>query len=77
MFGNPRNGEDWKAGGAPFGTEMIAVIASPELLGLGNRPRVEPAADYLRDLEGALDRSNTNAERRDLAAILLVMTSGR
>jgi hypothetical protein len=77
LFGDPANGEDWRAGGAPFGTELIAVVATPVSLDLGNRPRVENAAGYLRDLKRVFDKTGANSGNRGLVATLLVETSGR
>jgi hypothetical protein len=76
LFGNPANGEDWRAGGAPFGTEFIAATATAQPLPLGSRPRVELAADYLRALRRALDRVNSAASPNRVAT-LLVRTSAR
>jgi hypothetical protein len=77
LFGDPGNGEDWRAGGAPFGTELIAVVATPVPLALGVRPRVEEAADYLRDLQRAFGKLDATAAAPGLVATLLVETSGR
>src|SRR5260370_37690456 len=56
-FGEVASGKTWRAGGAPFGTEIISVIATAGSIDLGvSRPDVEIAADYLRDLSSALDR---------------------
>ncbi|HEY3909072.1 MAG TPA: hypothetical protein VGM07_04185 [Stellaceae bacterium] len=77
LFGNPANGEDWQAGGAPFGTELITAVATAAPLDLGSRPRVEPAADYLRALKSALDRANAGADTPNRVALLLVKTSPR
>ncbi len=76
-FGNSANGDDWQAGGEPFGIELIAVVATPVPLQLGNRPRIEEAASYLRDLKQAVERDDRNAAHPALAATLLVETSGR
>ena len=76
LFGNPANGEVWNAGGAPFGNELITVIATPEPLDLGaSRPQVEPASGYLRDLKRALDRISVPSARPNALATLLVKTS--
>ncbi len=77
LFGNPANGEDWRAGGAPFGTELIAAIATAAPLDLASRPRVEPAADYLGALKAALGRAGAGADTPNRVALLLVKTSGR
>jgi Sel1 repeat-containing protein len=77
LFGDPANGEDWRAGGAPFGTELIAVVATPTPLALGVRPRVEEAVPYLRDLKRAFDRIDAGSGAPGLVATLLVETSGR
>jgi hypothetical protein len=77
LFGDAANGEDWRAGGAPFGTELIAVIATPIPLDLRDRPRIEEATDYLRDLRQAFDRIKASSRTPGLVATLLVETSGR
>jgi hypothetical protein len=67
----------WNAGGAPFGTEEIAVIATPSPLDLrGSRPMVEPALDYLRDLKQALGTMQASSKPNVLGT-LLVRTRGR
>jgi hypothetical protein len=73
VFGS---GEDWRAGGAPFGTELILVVATPKPLDLGRRPVVEAAAAYLPALERELRRSAAAAEP-NLLATLLIETSAR
>jgi hypothetical protein len=73
VFGS---GEDWRAGGAPFGTELILVVATPKPLNLGERPLIEDAATYLPALERELRRSAVAAEP-NLLATLLVETSAR
>jgi tetratricopeptide (TPR) repeat protein len=76
MFGNPANGEVWNAGGAPFGTELITVIATPVPLDLGaSRPKIEPASGYLRDLNRALGRISVPSGQPNVLATLLVRTS--
>jgi hypothetical protein len=76
IFGNPANGEVWNAGGAPFGTELILLIATPVPLELGaSRPNVEPASGYLRDLNRALSRISVPAGQPNVFATLLVRTS--
>lgn len=76
LFGNPANGELWNAGGAPFGTELITVIATPVPLDLGaSRPKVEPASGYLRDLNRALGRISVPSGQPNVLATLLVRTS--
>jgi hypothetical protein len=78
VFGNGVNGKTWNAGGAPFGTEMIAAIATPHPLDLGGpRREVEPAADYLRDLERALQRETALPGTSNSFAMVLVRTRGR
>jgi eukaryotic-like serine/threonine-protein kinase len=77
VFGQEPNGKVWKAGGAPFGTEMISVIAIPSALGLGGpRPTVEQSVDYLRDIRRALDKNGSSA-KPNLFQTLLVTTRGR
>ena len=76
LFWNSANGETWSAGGAPFGTELITVTATPEPLDLGSsRSTVEPAAEYLRDLRGALGRIGAPSGRPSAVAMLLIKTS--
>jgi hypothetical protein len=77
IFGDGTRGKIWKAGGAPFGTESIAVIATPRPLNLGSaRPAVENATDYLRDVATALAQSNAT-DKPNLLATILVTTHGR
>ena len=75
LFGNAADGEVWNAGGAPFGTEMICVIATPTPLDLGPRSPVEQATDYLRDLRLALGRISDPSGHPSLIKVLLVRTS--
>ena len=76
IFGQPGAHKVWAAGGAPFGTEFISVIATSASIDLGAARRpVEPAEDYLRDLRAALGRSGANPSRPNIAAALLVHTS--
>ncbi len=78
VFGNAASGKTWNAGGAPFGTEVISALATPRPLDLGGlRPDVEPAADYLRDVERALQRSPAPPGTTDSLTTLLVKTRGR
>jgi hypothetical protein len=77
LFGDNANSENWPAGGAPFGTELIAAVATPIPLDLGKRPQTEKAADYLRDLKKAFDRIGSSSSNPGLVATLLVETSGR
>jgi len=77
LFGSAANGQIWKAGGAPFGTELISVIGTPTPLDLGgSRPQVEPAEDYLRDLKGALGRRDPGPGHPAVIATVLVTTAG-
>jgi hypothetical protein len=55
---------------------MIAVVAIPVPLALGDRPRVEEAATYLRALEKAFARIGAGGPP-GLVATLLVKTSAR
>jgi hypothetical protein len=76
LFGNPANGELWNAGGAPFGTELITVIATSVPLDLGaSRPKVELATGYLRDLNRTLGRISVPSGQPNVIATLLVRTS--
>ena len=77
VFGDS-GGKIWNAGGAPFGTEFIAVTATRQPLRLGaSRPEVENGIEYLRDLENALRRARIGSAEPDLVAILLVQTGPR
>jgi hypothetical protein len=76
VFGQPGAHKVWAAGGAPFGTEFISVIATPAVLDLGAARRpVEPADDYLRDLRTVLGRTAAPASTPNIAAVLMVHTS--
>jgi hypothetical protein len=78
VFGEATSGKIWRAGGAPFGTEIISVIATAGPIDLGpSRPDVEIAADYLRDLRRALDRVGRAGGAQSSIATLLVKTRGR
>ncbi|MBV9966730.1 MAG: SEL1-like repeat protein [Alphaproteobacteria bacterium] len=75
VFGHNGRGRDWIAGGAPFGTELIAVTATSAPLNFGtNRPPTEKAVDYLRELRRALGREPAGTSAMTL---LLVHTSAR
>ena len=77
IFGEQGAGKVWKAGGAPFGTEMIMVIATPWAMDLGGpRPVVEQSQDYLRDMRRALVASGPSAEPNTFQT-LLVSTRAR
>ncbi|MBV8777318.1 MAG: DUF4384 domain-containing protein [Alphaproteobacteria bacterium] len=76
VFGEPGAGKVWKAGGAPFGTEVIAVIASASPLDLGRRPWIEQSQDYLHDLRGALAATSSSPEP-NIFQTLLVNTRAR
>jgi hypothetical protein len=76
-YGSYGSSKDWIVGGAPYGTEMIAIIATPAVLDLGNRPRIESAAAYLADLKRALAKVNVSAGSPNSMAMLLVHTSAR
>ena len=76
VFGQPGAHKVWAAGGAPFGTEFISVIATPAVLDLGAARRpVEPADDYLRDLRTVLGRTPAPASAPNIGAVLIVHTS--
>jgi hypothetical protein len=78
VFGRYGRGRDWIAGGAPFGTELISVVATSSALSLGvPRPPVEKAVDYLRDLKRALGRGNSGSGTSNALVLLLVHTSAR
>ncbi len=70
-------GDAWNSGGAPFGTEFIAVTATPLGLDLGLRPDTELAASYLRDLEAALLRDHQAGGRAHVVATILLHTGER
>ncbi len=70
-------GDAWNSGGAPFGTEFIAVTATPQGLDLGQRPDTEFAATYLHDLESALLRGHQSGARTPVVATILLHTSER
>jgi hypothetical protein len=75
IFGNPANGQIWNAGGAPFGTELICVIATVLPVDLGSRSQVEEAGDYLHDLRRALREANAPSGQPNVLATLLVNTA--
>jgi hypothetical protein len=71
-------GGDIRAGGAPFGTELIVVIASRGPLELGSRRQeAELAAWYLVDLESALRRNREGVGTSPSVATLYVQTRAR
>ena len=74
VFWQSASGQSWNAGGAPFGSELISVIATPFPVELGVRLRVEQAADYLRDLRHALSRISVSSGQPNIVATLLVRT---
>jgi hypothetical protein len=74
VFGDPTKGRVVKAGGPPFGTELITVIGTPSPLELGSRPPVEQAADYLRDLKRTLGRMGFSPGKANVFAEVLVRT---
>jgi Sel1 repeat len=74
VFGDPANGKVVKAGGAPFGTELITIIGTPSPIEMGSRPAVEKAAVYLRDLKQALGRVSPSPGTPNVFAELLVRT---
>ena len=69
---------DWLVGGEPFGTELISVVATPRPLNLGaNRPMIEPADGYLRDLTNALRLMRASGGQPSLVATTFIHTSGQ
>jgi hypothetical protein len=76
IFGSG-GGEDWRAGGPPFGTELILVIATPQPLDFGKRPTVEDAATYLSALEKGLRQRGAEAAKPNLLKTMLVETRAR
>ena len=77
VFGRSNNRKDWIAGGAPFGTELIAVIATSSPINAGAaRSDSEPATKYLQDLRAALGHATAGSAARNVLGTLLVHTSG-
>jgi hypothetical protein len=63
----------WRIGGAPFGVELISVVATPSPLDFGREPpTVELATDYLGKLKRALEQAGPGAH--PLVATVLVHT---
>jgi hypothetical protein len=75
QFSQSANGQPWIAGGAPFGTELICVVATAIPIDMSSRAQVEKAADYLRDLRRALSQANAPSAQPNALATLLVKTS--
>jgi hypothetical protein len=76
VYGEAGAHKVWAVGGAPFGTELITVVATSVPIDLGGLRRVvEQADDYLRDLKAALGRTPAPAATPDITATLLVHTS--
>jgi hypothetical protein len=66
------------AGGAPFGNEFIAVIATAAALDLGGvPPEVEQASDYVGRVEKALRQVRARGGPAALIATFVVHTHGR
>ncbi|HEY1796790.1 MAG TPA: protein kinase [Stellaceae bacterium] len=64
----------WRVGGAPFGVELITVVATRSPLDFGRElPLVETASDYLGELKRALQRAGPGP--RPLTASVLVHTA--
>lgn len=74
VFGDAANGKVIRAGGPPFGTELITLLATRAPVELGSRPPVERASDYLRELKRALARISPVAGKPNAFAELLVKT---
>jgi len=75
VYGEPGAHKVWAVGGAPFGTELITVVATLTPLDLGSSRRpVEQADDYLRDLKAVLGRARPPAATPNILATLLVHT---
>jgi hypothetical protein len=69
---------DWLVGGAPFGTELISVIATPRPLNLGaKRPMIESATTYLKDLTNALRLMRATGAQPALVATTFIHTAGQ
>jgi hypothetical protein len=77
IFGPAGTGDNWRAGGAPFGTELILVLATPQPLDLGTRPEVEYASSYLSSLERALHKSAATERQPNLVGTMLVETRAK
>jgi hypothetical protein len=67
----------WFAGGAPFGTELITVLATPQKLQLGDRPPVEQASEYIDALRTALRDGSGDDRQPNLLSTMLVHTAPR
>jgi len=74
QFWQSASGQPWIAGGAPFGTELICVIATAVPVDLGSRAQVEQAVDYLRDLRRVLSQASAPSGQPHVLATLLVET---
>jgi hypothetical protein len=77
IFGPGGSGESWRAGGPPFGTEVILVLATPQSLDLGARPLIESAETYLSSLEKALRKSAATERQPNLFGTILVQTQAK
>lgn len=77
VFDSGRPGEKWMAGGAPFGTELIVVLGTPEELDIGIRPNPDRVTDYLQALEAALRGAPESARTLNRLATILVHTFPR
>ena len=68
---------DWLVGGEPFGTELISAVATSKPMNLGaNRPMIEPAEGYLRDLTNALKAARAAGGAQSLVATTFIHTAG-
>ncbi|MFQ5471002.1 MAG: protein kinase [Gammaproteobacteria bacterium] len=73
-LGKPgKPGRKWKIE-APFGEEMVSIIASKNVLYVESRPEIEPAKDYLTLLNTSLDGVN---EHNISANIVNIVTRPR
>ena len=70
IVGNPLE-RPWLKISAPFGHELLLIIAARTPLTLGDRPRVEDAKDYLEDLAGALSAPDAD---RPIASTIAILT---
>jgi len=70
--GDPAAGE-WFRFEPPGGTELAVAILSPTPLALGERPRIEPAGDYLNDLQVALRSADPWPE---VSVVAIAMVTG-
>ena len=76
VFGGSQSGV-WQVGSAPFGTEFITVLATPQPLDLGGRPQIDEADAYIAALRAALRHAAAHPQEPNMMATLLVHTEAR